>query len=256
MNARRVIQFSCGAASAVAAKLTISKDPSAVVVNAYVAEEHEDNRRFLHDVERWLGVSIEVLRDEKYGASAYEVFRRAKYTKGMYGAPCSRALKRDLLEAWAKPDDIPVLGFTAEEEDRAERYLDANNGRAEFPLIDAGLTKADCLALIERAGIRPPVMYSLGYNNANCIGCVKGGAGYWNKIRRDFPERFEQMALIEDAIGPSAYLMRNRQSGVRIPLRQLDPKEGRHNVVVPECGFACAAAEEAMSATTTEGSEA
>lgn len=240
---RRVVHFSCGATSAIAAKLTLARDQSAVIVNAFLAEEHEDNRRFLADIEKWLGVSITVLRDEKYGASAYEVFRRVRYTKGLFGAPCTRILKRELLDAWSLPDDLPVIGFDADEEDRASDFLDAHGQRGEFPLIEAGLTKPDCLALLERAGIEPPLMYRLGYSNANCIGCVKGGAGYWNKVRRDFPERFEEMASIEDSIGHGAYLMRNRATGVRISLRQLDPEEGRHDVVVPDCGFACARVE-------------
>lgn len=244
---RRVVQFSCGAASAVAAKLTLTRHSDAVVVNAFLAEEHDDNRRFLTDVEAWIGTAITVLRDEKYGASAYEVFRRVRYTKGMYGAPCSRTLKRDLLDRWSTPGDIPILGFTAEEEDRADGYLDSHGGIGEFPLIDGGLTKRDCLAMVERAGIRLPTMYLLGYNNANCIGCVKGGAGYWNKIRRDFPERFNEMCAIEDTIGPTAYLMRDRATGVRVPLRQLDPAAGRHDTTVPECGFACARAEAELS---------
>ena len=241
----RVVQFSCGAASAVAAKLTTARYPDAVVVNAYVKEEHEDNRRFLADVEKWIGREITVLRDEKYGASAYNVIRKARYTKGMYGAPCARAIKREVLDRWARPSDIPVVGYTAEEQDRADSWMD-QHGKGEFPLIDAGLGKADCLAMVERAGIKLPEMYLKGYNNANCIGCVKGGAGYWNKIRVDFPERFEEMCVIEEMIGPTAYLMRDRASGVRIPLRQLDPNVGRHSVVVPECGFACASAEEQM----------
>ena len=29
----------------------------------------------------------------------------------------------------------------------------------------------------------------------------KGGKGYWKKIRRLFPERFEEMALLEERIG-------------------------------------------------------
>lgn len=245
MVGRRVVQFSCGAASAVAAKLTISKHPDAYVVNAFLAEEHEDNRRFLADVERWLGVRIVQLRDEKYGASAYEVFRRTRYTKGQFGSPCARILKRELLDSFSMPSDVPVLGFTAEEQDRADDFVDAH-GKAEFPLIDAGLTKADCLALVERAGLVLPKMYLLGFNNANCIGCVKGGAGYWNKIRREFPERFREMCDIEDLIGPGAYLMRDRDTGARFPLRQLDPSVGRHDWTVPECGFACARAEEDM----------
>jgi len=244
---RRVIQFSCGAASAVAAMLTLRKHPNAVVVNAFLQEEHEDNRRFLRDVEAWLGFKTVELADTKYGASAYEVFRRVRYTKGMYGAPCSRALKREVLDAFSLPGDIPVIGFDADEKHRAEAYWERINPDAEFPLIDAGLGKSECLGVIERAGIKLPEMYLMGYNNANCIGCVKGGAGYWNKIRKDFPERFEEMAKIEDMIGPSAYLMRDRRSGVRISLRQLDPNAGRHDEPLSECGFAC---ERAISGNT------
>jgi len=51
------VWFSCGAASAVAAKKTLEKygDICTVrVVNNPVAEEHPDNQRFLKDVERLL----------------------------------------------------------------------------------------------------------------------------------------------------------------------------------------------------------
>lgn len=244
---RRVVHFSCGAASAVAAKLTVVRGGDVAVINAFVAEEHEDNRRFLVDVERWIGVPITVLRDEKYGASAYEVMRRARYTKGVYGAPCRKACKGDVLDAWAKPHDIPVIGYTADEQWRADRFW-THTPHAEFPLIEAGLDRASCQAIVERAGIALPMMYRMGYNNANCIGCVKGGAGYWNKVRRDFPQRFEEMCQIEEMIGPAAYLMRDRTTGVRYPLRQLAPDAGRHNTSVPECGFACARAEDELEA--------
>ena len=243
MSRRRVVHFSCGAASAVAAKLSVAKGGDVAVVNAFVAEEHEDNRRFLADVEKWLGLPIVVLKDAKYGASAYEVFRRSRYTKGMYGAPCRAAVKGDVLDAWSLPTDIPIIGYTAEEQDRADSFLE-HTPDAEFPLIDAGLDKGACLAMVERAGIVLPQMYRMGYANANCIGCVKGGAGYWNKIRRDFPDRFEEMAQIEDQIGPSSFLMRDRKTGVRFSLRQLDPSAGRHDAPVPDCGFACTRAEE------------
>jgi 3'-phosphoadenosine 5'-phosphosulfate sulfotransferase (PAPS reductase)/FAD synthetase len=240
---RRVAQYSCGATSAVAAKLTIQAFPSVAIVNAFVAEEDADNRRFASDCERWFGMPITTLRDEKYRASAYEVFRRVRYVVGGGGAPCSRKLKRDVLNAWKQPDDVAVIGYTIEEQDRADRFIDANNIAVEFPLIDAGLTKADCLAIVERAGIELPRTYRMGYANANCIGCPKGGEGYWNKVRRDFPERYEEMAKIQDELGPGSHFFRDRKTGVRISLRQLDPKAGRHDEPEIECGFACLMAE-------------
>jgi len=252
-GSRLVCRFSCGAASAVATKLMLAESPdSVVIINAFVQEEHEDNRRFLADCERWFGRSITVLRDEKYGASTHEVWKKKRYMAGHNGAPCSKALKRDLLESFRQPGDITVLGFTVEESKRLTRFFDADSDSLPCaPLIERGLTKSDCLAIIERAGIELPAMYRLGYHNANCIGCVKGGEGYWNKIRRDFPSQFAQIADIQESIGPGAYLFRNRKTGVRYSLRQLPPDAGRYpdepNI---ECGFSCEIAEQDLNEET------
>lgn len=65
-----VVWFSCGAASAVAAKLTIEKygkDNQVIVCNTPIAEEDEDNRRFLHDVEKWIGQEVEIVTASKCG---------------------------------------------------------------------------------------------------------------------------------------------------------------------------------------------
>jgi hypothetical protein len=243
---RIVCQFSCGAASAVATKLTVGNAKRGLgevhIINAFIKEEHPDNRRFLADCERWFGQSITVLRDEKYGASIIEVFRRKRYTRGRYGAPCSKVLKREVLDRWARPDDVPVLGFTVEESDRYQDFLE-HHPTAIAPLIASGLSKSDCLAMIERAGIELPAMYRLGYTNSNCIGCVKGGEGYWNKIRRDFPMQFEEMARVTEEIGPDSYLFRDRSTNERFSLLDLDPKAGRHDEPSPECSFFCQIAE-------------
>src|SRR4051812_32578170 len=120
--ARVVCQFSCGAASAVATKLAIEKYGDAVhVVNAFVADEDADNRRFLADCERWFGRTIIVLRDEKYGASAANVWRKRRFIVNRNGAPCSKALKRVVLDAYREPDDLLVIGYTADARD-ADRH--------------------------------------------------------------------------------------------------------------------------------------
>jgi len=255
MEPRIVSHFSCGAASAVATKLILSEyDPSRVVIlNAFIKEEHEDSRRFLADCERWFCHPITVIRDEKFGASTHETWKRERYITGSHGAACSRALKRKLLNSVSRPSDIYVLGFTTEESARLDDFLDANNGRKVLtPLIERGLGKADCLAIIERAGIELPMMYRLGFHNANCIGCPKGGAGYWNKIREVFPQQFSQIADIQEAIGPGAKFLRNRRTGERIYLRELDPSHGRIEEE-PEisCSFFCEMAEQDMGARPT-----
>jgi len=249
-DARIVCQFSCGAASAVATKLTLAKygtTHDVQIVNAFIVQEHSDNRRFLADCEQWFGRRVTVLRDEKYGASTVEVFRRKQFMKGRLGAPCSGALKRDVLNAWQEPGDVMVLGFTAEEEDRYDDIRE-RFPNALAPLIEAGLSKGDCLAMVERAGIELPMMYRLGYSNANCIGCVKGGMGYWNKIRRDFPAEFEELAEAQEAIGEGANLFRDRHSDERFSLRELPPDAGRHDEPLPACSFFCEMAEQEYAA--------
>ena len=180
---RIVPQFSCGAASAVAAKIILNEHPADVlIVNAFIQEEDADNRRFLLDCERWFGHPILVLRDEAYGASTHEVWRRERYIKGFRGAPCSSILKRKLLARVSRPDDVKVIGYTIEEQDRftdLQENFPTETFRA--PLIEKNLTKSDCLAIIDRAGILLPRMYRLGYSNANCIGCPKGGQNYWQR---------------------------------------------------------------------------
>ena len=64
---RVVCQFSCGAASAVATKLALAQygeTNEVEIINAFIAEEDDDNRRFLADCERWFGRTVTVLRDE------------------------------------------------------------------------------------------------------------------------------------------------------------------------------------------------
>ena len=111
------------------------------------------------------------------------------------------------------------------------------------PLIDAGLTKSDCLAIVERAGIELPAMYKLGFQNNNCIGCVRGGMGYWNHIRRHFPETFSRMAKLERELGHA--LLPDGKTGRRLFLDELDPGRG-HLLTEPEidCSVMCVLAEQ------------
>lgn len=246
-ESRIVAQFSCGAASAVATKLALA-DYAAThdvqILNAFLANEHEDNRRFLSDCEAWFDRPVTVLRDEKYGADIIEVFRRERFMKSQYGAPCTKLLKRRLLDSWKQPGDVMVFGYTAEEVDRLDDFRERNPDRPVIaPLIDRGLGKEDCKAMIQRAGIELPLMYRMGYENANCIGCVKGGEGYYRAIREDFPEQFEELCKVQDELGPGSYLHRNRKTEERFGLRDLGEGPIRRNEKLPSCSFFCEMAE-------------
>jgi len=247
---RVVCQFSCGAASAVATKLALAQyGDRCVIVNAFVKQEHDDNRRFLADCERWFGREVTVLRDEKYGADIIRVFRERGYMNGPRGATCTTNLKRKLLNTFEQPGNVLVFGYTAEEEDRFEDFQDRNPDRPVIaPLIEAGLGKEDCKAMILRAGIALPVMYDMGYDNANCKGCVKGGEGYFRAIREDFPAEFEELCKVQDELGEGSYLFRDRKTNVRFSLRDLGDGPVRRNEALPACSFFCEIAEQEYAA--------
>ena len=249
---RILAQFSCGAASAVATKLAIAKYGDRVlIVNAFIQEEHPDNRRFLEDCAVWFDHPMELLRDQKYNASAIEVFERVGYIKGPHGAACTSRIKRGLLREFEQPGDILVLGYTAEEQGRFDDFVaDFPDRPIIAPLIEHGLTKEDCKAMIERAGLTLPLMYRKGYDNANCIGCVKGGLGYFRAIREDFPEQFERLAQAEDNVfalhGDGALILRHRSgplAGQRFHLRELPEGNVHRNEPLPACGLFCESAE-------------
>lgn len=250
LTARVVCQFSCGAASAVATKLALAQygeTHDVQILNAFIKEEHPDNRRFLADCETWFGRPVTVLRNENFNASIIEIFRRKQFMASRRGAPCSAVLKRTLMDDWKRPGDVMVLGFTSEEKERYEDFKD-RFPTALAPLIEHNLGKEDCKAMVERAGIELPMMYRLGYNNANCIGCVKGGEGYFRAIKEDFPAEFELLCQTQEAIGPGAFLHRNRKTQVRYSLRDIPHGPTRRNEALPSCSFFCETAEQEYAA--------
>jgi len=243
---RTLVWFSAGAASAVAAKIVLSEttDHSNIVI-AYTdpGSEHPDNARFLDDCEKWFDHPIMKLKSEKY-EDTWDVWESTRFLVSAVGARCTAELKKKVRYGFERPDDIQVFGFTSEEKHRADRFREQNPGvELRTPLIEKGLTKDDTLALIQRSGIDLPFMYSLGYRNNNCIGCVKGGMGYWNKIRVDFPETFDRMAMLEREIKHSIL----RSNGEAVYLDELDPNRGNH-LKEPsfECSIICAETEESF----------
>ena len=243
---RTVSWFSCGAASAVATKLAIADGP-VTVVYCEVVEEHPDNKRFLYDCEEWFGQEIITIGSDKYKRSIYEVFDKTRYLAGHKGARCTLELKKNVRKAFETPTDRQVFGYTVEEQKRVDRFIDANNEVDLItPLIDRGLTKQDCLAMLQNADIELPAMYKLGYKNNNCRGCVKAQSpAYWKKIQIDFPDFFEAMAAQEKRLGVKICKATiNGVADTRIPLTELpDWIEPKDDSVNAQCGIFCHMAE-------------
>lgn len=239
------VWFSCGAASAVAAKMTLEKYGSIAnvrVLNCFVAEEDSDNRRFLLDVKRWLGVPVEVLTSAEFpDGSAVAVWNKRKYMSNARGvAPCTYTLKKQVRYAYQSANrvDFHVLGFTADEVNRYKNFVLSECSNTLPVLIEAEITKQDCYRIVSDAGISLPNSYIQGYPNANCKGCVKATSPtYWNHVRQVDPEVFEQRAEQSRRIGCRL----TRVKGKRIFLDELkltDVGRPLKNMDF-ECGIFC-----------------
>lgn len=236
---RAIIWFSCGGASAVLAKLGVQKYSNAQVVYCdTLINEHPDNQRFFEDIERWIEKPILKIGSRKY-KSVDDVIQITRYMSGPKGARCTVELKKVPRFEFQLPDDIHLFGMTAGEEKRIER-LKRNNPELCFDWIlrDAGLTHDACLSIISHAGIKLPVMYDLGFNNNNCLGCLKAsGVAYWARIRKFFPEIFEKRCTQSRALGVRLLIVKSK----RVFLDELPAEMGLEidDTEKIECGVVC-----------------
>lgn len=236
------VWFSCGAASAVAAKKTIEKygeTHNVIIVNNPVIEEHPDNLRFKNDVEKWLGYPIIEAKSKEFpSASIIDVFEKRKYISGVAGAPCTKFLKKQARYEFEVNNKIDwhVLGFTIEEWQRQKNFNERERGNTIPVLVTELITKNDCFKILQKAGIELPLIYSLGFPNANCIGCVKSQSPtYWNLVRETFPEVYEQRAEQSKRIGCKLV----KRKGKRIFLDELLPTDKGGKIKSYDCGIFC-----------------
>tara|TARA_R100001530_G_C4310243_1_gene152821 strand:+ start:407 stop:1195 length:789 start_codon:yes stop_codon:yes gene_type:complete len=230
--------WSAGVTSAVATKLSMEEFGKDNVIPIYfdIDSAHEDNKRFKDECEKWYDKEIEV-RSAKGYDNQFDVILKDKYVNGPGGARCTLILKKRVRQKIEREMDYDnqVFGFeySKKEINRAMRFIEQYpDSKPLFPLIEKKMNKAESLFFLEKNGIKRPTMYTLGYGNNNCIGCVKGGKGYWNKIRHDFPDVFKRMSEAERVVGNSC--IRGKF------LDELNPDEGwKLKEITPDCGNFC-----------------
>lgn len=229
----KVCWISAGVSSFVAGYLERETIDEYIYID--IDDQHPDSMRFIKECERVLGKEIQILKSN-YG-SVENVIRQFHYVNGVDGARCTQVLKKRVRKEWEyfhqEYNLVYVWGFDSSEKNRADRLDEATPDiKNQYPLIERKLTKENAHAVLYDLGIRRPKMYDMGYSNNNCIGCVKGGMGYWNKIRVDFPDVYDRRAILERQIGHSCI------KGVF--LDELNPKAGKmEDEIMPDCGVAC-----------------
>lgn len=248
--------WSGGIASAVVCKWAVDTYKNVRIVFVDTKNEHDDTYRFLADCEKVYGQKIKVIWNDKY-KSIQQVWRTHLALNHANGAVCSSELKRFMRvhEQDLQNDFTQVFGFDNSERNRADNmsknYPEINQ---ISPLLHLDMSKKDCIDEIQSWGIEIPIPYKMGYQNNNCqkTGCVQGGAGYWQKIKRDQPEVFEKMAEMERELtlakGKPVTVMRIKRNGEMVhcflkyysdEYFYLDLVKGREPEPLTECTGFC-----------------
>jgi hypothetical protein len=99
-----------------------------------------------------------------------------------------------------------------------------------------GMTKEDCKRMVQRAGIELPKMYQLGFNNNNCLGCLKAESlPYWATTKHYFPEVFDKrcrqgrsLGVKQLKIGGKRYFLDELPETALLPIITEDISCGPH----------------------------
>lgn len=208
-------------------------------------------RKFLANLRSEAASALPELTWLVEGRDPWEVFRDERFLGNSRIDPCSKSLKRIVLDKHrletADPDKaVFCVGIGPHEAHRYTRLaarMAADGWRYEAPLLGTFEGEVyrggDPLRYLDDAGIARPRLYDAGYVHNNCGGfCIKAGhAHYLNRLRAQ-PKRFAYDAMMErklaDYIGKPVSMLTDRSGDGTKKLLTLDDFAAR---VVPETLF-------------------
>lgn len=243
-----VVLISGGLASFEAARRVVTKfnrnDVSLLFFDTLI--EDPDLYRFLNDIEIALRIRIERIVE---GRNPWQVFRDERFIGNSRADPCSKKLKREVLEKELSsrfPNKNVVLYFGLDwtEVHRMEALApkwEEKGYKVEFPLNwKPLLLHDDFKSIVERLGIQIPRLYKIGFAHNNCGGaCVKAGIKQWSLLWHTFPSRYlwheRREQDLRKYLGKNISILRNRKNGktrpmtlrvLRLRLQRLSSNEG------------------------------
>lgn len=126
------------------------------------------------------------------------------------GRACTADFKIKTLHRWLRENGATKnnpayvqLGISTDEIERAGRGKDASIERRQYPLLDLGLNRTDCMEIIRSAGLPVPP-------KSSCFFCPFHSELTWSELRRDEPELFQKAQELEDFVQK-----RKQDSGMR-----------------------------------------
>lgn len=169
------------------------------------------------------------------GRDPWEVFRDERFLGNSRVDPCSKFLKRSVLDAWREKscDRERTTFYVGIGEHEKHRFDNGRGGGLGPRMARSGWHYAAPLLgrpeinpniHIRSERLEPPRLYAQGYMHNNCGGfCVKAGHAHYANRYRVHPERFAYDAMMErkvrEYLGPAAFMLTDRTGdGKKKPL--------------------------------------
>jgi hypothetical protein len=232
---KHLVMFSGGLCSWLTAKRVVKRNgpQDVALLFADTKMEDEDLYRFLDEAAANVGAPLIKIAD---GRTPWGVMEAENLIANYRRDPCSRTLKRELLDRWrdahCTPEDTTVyIGLNWDEEHRLKRVqARCKPWRYEAPLMEAPFAdKHQMMELLKREGITVPRLYTMGFPHNNCGGfCVKAGQAHFAHLLKTMPERYAMHEAQEEAmrfqVGNHS-IMCDRSGGKARPLTMKELRE-------------------------------
>jgi hypothetical protein len=223
---KALVQYSGGVGSFYAARRAIERYgvENTILVFADVKMEDEDLYRFINESVSKLGAKLEIISD---GRTPWDVFFDERFLGNSRIDPCSRILKRSLLDKWMterfKPEDVVlVFGIDWTEEHRIKNVKSRlSEWEVWAPMCEPPfLRKDEMVEGLKAEGIEPPRLYQMGFSHNNCGGfCIKAGQAHFKLLLEKMPERYayheNKEQEIREFLGKDVTILRVTRAGIK-----------------------------------------
>lgn len=257
---RHVVMFSGGIGSWAAAKRVAERHGTSDLWLLFsdTSMEDEDLYRFIDEAAaNVFGDAPPRLVRIAEGRTPWQVFFDERFLGNSRRDPCSKILKRQMVDRWLEENCDPSsttihVGIDWTEEHRFIKLRDyraVDGWKYEAPLCEAPyIMKDTMMLLLKEQGIRVPRLYEMGFSHNNCGGfCIKAGQGHFANLLRQMPERYAfheaKEAEIRAHLGrDDISILVDRRQGKRIPVTlrefrlRLEAKEEHDPYEIGGCG--------------------
>jgi hypothetical protein len=222
-DARHILSFGAGVNSVACMIILVeSGEPLDEVVFADTGGEVPETYSYLSIAAAYLanhGIELRIVSNRISGRDLYRNCWQRRVIPSVVWRWSTRDFKVRPIHRYYRSLGLPINQYVGIAYDEIERMKDSPVPfvRNVYPLVDRRMTRADCVKLIEEAGLPLPV-------RSGCFFCPFNSARRWRWLHERHPDLYEQALVLEEnskhfpAQRLTDQVFRERAS---VPLRQL-----------------------------------